>query len=226
MAFRPQRSLRAEPNDAELTGWMAGIGMNFAASPDPLADIEHTLLAASVRGMDDDDLRVLAVLTSWLGLHHAWVHVERLVREVQRHPSPLVRSYWAGIAHWLAADRRLARLKLPGTAALDLLAVGNEFHSKRSGPDPRFDGSPLRVPAGVLRDRPADVLQPEALARLHRGYHNRVVFGPGWRADLWTVLEGEPELSTAALARRVGCGFATAWQVARDFRVVGGRVTR
>lgn len=76
------------------------------------------------------------------------------------------------------------------------------------------------MPAGVLRDRPADVLQPEALARLHRGYHNRVVFGPGWRADLWTVLEREPELSTAAAARRVGCGFATAWQVARDFRVV------
>jgi hypothetical protein len=44
--------------------------------------------------------------------------------------------------------------------------------------------------------------------------------GPSWRADVWTVLESEQNLSTAELARRVGCSFATAWQVAQDFKLL------
>jgi len=35
---------------------------------------EDTLLAASVEGMERDDLRVLAVLVTWLGIHHPWIN--------------------------------------------------------------------------------------------------------------------------------------------------------
>lgn len=44
--------------------------------------------------------------------------------------------------------------------------------------------------------------------------------GPSWRADAWTVLEQAPELSIAEVARRASCSFATAWQVAQDFKVL------
>jgi hypothetical protein len=39
---------------------------------------------------------------------------------------------------------------------------------------------------------------------------------PTYRADTWAALDEEPELSPAALARRVYGSFATAWQVKHD----------
>ena len=76
------------------------------------------------------------------------------------------------------------------------------------------------MPRGTLRDRAEDVLSPEALVRCHPGYRNRVLLGPTWRADVWTVLEQDPELTIAEVARRASCSFATAWQAARDFRLL------
>jgi hypothetical protein len=158
---------------------MAGIVMSFAAEPNPDAPIEETLVHASSLGMDEDDLRVLAVLTTWLGAHHGRVNADRLVRCVSAHPSPRVRAYWAAIGRWLGQDRRLARLiKLHDAPALDLLRIGSDFQFARRGEDARFEGSVLRVPAGTLRDRIEDVLSAEALVRQHNGYRNRVRMGP------------------------------------------------
>lgn len=193
--------------------------MNFAAVSVGDADIEGTLLHASVAGIDGGDLRVLAVLTTWLGVHHARVNAERLVRLVAGHPSPRVRAYWSAVAAWLAKDRRLARLVGDG-APLELLASGNAFQVLRRGEDERFVGSMLVVPKGTLRDRLEDVLSPEVLCRRHAGYRNRVLMGPTFRADVWTALERSPELSIADVARRASCSFAAAWQTTQDFRLL------
>jgi hypothetical protein len=49
---------------------MASIGMNVAAEPSEApANIEDTLVGASVAGMEGGDLRTLAVLVTWLGQH-------------------------------------------------------------------------------------------------------------------------------------------------------------
>jgi hypothetical protein len=64
------------------------------------------------------------------------------------------------------------------------------------------------------------VLTPETLARRHAGYRNRLLMGPTWRADVWTVLERTPQLSVAEVARRASCSFATAWRGVHDFRVL------
>ncbi len=213
----------ARPAASMLTRRMAGIGMNFAAEPDADGNIEDTLVHASEVGVSDGDLRVLSILTTWFGRHHAHVNADRLVRVVRQHPSARVRGYWTALAQWLEKDRRFARMASAYEGdRLDLLAVGTAFQIERRGEDPRFEGSPLRVPAGTLRDREADVLRPEALTRLHRGYRNRVLMGPSWRADVWTLLEREPELSVAEAARRAYCGFATAWAVVQDFQVLRG----
>ena len=228
MAFSRPSALRDRPEAAALTRDMGGIGMNFAAEPNPDASIEETLVHASSLGMDDDDLRVLAVLTTWLAVHHAHVNADRLVRCVSEHPSERVLAYWAAVAKWLSEDRRFARLaKVYEGPALDLLPVGTEFQIARRGEDDRFAGSVLRAPAGTLRDRVSDVLSPEALVRQHAGYRNRVQMGSTWRADVWTVLERAPNLSVAEAARRAGCSFAAAWQVVQDFALLraalGGR---
>jgi hypothetical protein len=200
---------------------MVGIGLNFAAEGDAEADIEATLVDASARGMEEQDLRVLAVLTTWLGTHHAHVNADRLVRFVKAQASPRVRAYWSSIATWLRPDRRFARLRtLYRGAALEILPTGTSFQVARRGEDERFVGTKLRVPSGTLRDRPDDVLPPELLVRKHMGYRNRVIMGPSWRADVWTVREKAPDVSIAEVARRASCSFATAWQAAQDFRLL------
>jgi hypothetical protein len=221
MAFSRATSPEPTPAQGDLTARMVGIGMNFAAKAEADAEIESTLLHASVLGMDDGDLRVLAVLTTWLGVHHTHVNADRLVRLVVAHPSERVRTYWSAIATWLKKDRRLARLGgAYDGAPIELLPTGTEFQVKRRGEDERFTGSKLRVPKGTLRDRHEDVLPPEVMVRRHAGYRNRVLMGPSFRADVWTALEHAPDLSIADIARKASCSFATAWQAAQDYRLL------
>jgi len=221
MAFRRATAPEVMPAPDELTARMVGIGMNFAAAAQPDADIEGTLVFASALGMDDGDLRVLAVLTTWLGIHHAHVNADRLVRLVGAHPSARVRAYWAASATWLAKDRRFARLADAHTGGpIDLLPTAPGVQLGRRGAGPRFVGGALRVPNGTLRDRAADVLTPEALVRRHAGYRNRVLMGPSFRADVWTALERAPDLSIAEVARQAACSFATAWQATQDYRLL------
>jgi hypothetical protein len=212
------------PDSSELTAKMAGIGMNFAAKPRTDANIENTLVHAAEVGMAGGDLRVLAIVTVWMGVHHLYVNADRLTQAVAEHNSnDRVAAYWASVARWLASDRRFARLARGYEGPpVDLLAVGTDFQIARRGEDGRFLGTPLRVPAGTLRDRAADVLSPESLINRHAGYRNRVLFGPSWRADVWTVLERDPDLTIAEAARRAYCSFATAWQVSRDFKLLRG----
>lgn len=211
----------ARPPPEQLTSRMTAIGMDFAATPEPDADIESTLVHASSLGMDDGDLRVLAVLTTWLGIHASHINADRLVRVASAHPSERVRAYWSAVATWQAKDRRFARLGAahPGPT-VDLLPTGTDFQISRRGEDERFVGSRLRVPSGTLRDRTSDVLSPEVLVRRHAGYRNRVLIGPTFRADVWTVLERSPDLSVAEVARRASCSFSTAWQATQDFRLL------
>jgi len=201
---------------------MVGVGMLFTADPMADANIEDTVLSASIAGIQDSDFRVLAVLVTWLGVHHERLNADRLVRIVQVQAELRVGAFWASVAQWLRSDRRLARLGRWSGERVDLLPVGTEFQIKRRGEDPRFQDCPLRVPAGVLRDRQQDVLSPRELAKRHAAYRQRIIMGPTYRADMWALLEGEPALSPAELARRAYGSFATGWQVKRDFELVQG----
>ena len=221
MAFSRSALADLLPLAVDLTAQMAGIGMNFATHPRADADIEATLVHASACGMVDGDLRALSVSHDV-----AW----RAPRPRQRRSARAVRgcASFRARARVLVLRRQLApqgsppgpaRQRLPWRAGR--CAPGrNRLQIKRRGEDERFVSSKLRVPRGTLRDREDDVLSPEALVRRHAGYRNRVLMGPTWRADVWTVLEHAPDLSVAEVARRVSCSFATAWQAAEDFRLL------
>jgi hypothetical protein len=118
-ALAPART----PDEEALTRQLVGIGMAFAAPAEADANIENSLLFASVAGLDHGDLRILAVLTTWLGVHAPRVLADRLVQIVAQHPSARVQAYWAAIASWLAKDRRFARLAgtRRGAPRVDLL---------------------------------------------------------------------------------------------------------
>ena len=221
MAFSRALAPAATPAPDVLTAAMVGIGMNFAASPAPDPNIEDTLAFASAAAMDQHDLRVLAVLVTWFGVHHPYVNADRLIRLIATRGTSRVRALWSALATWQRHDRRFARLHDPHRGGrLDLLPTGTAFHIRRHGEDARFTGSPLCVPANVLRDRAADVLAPAELARRHTAYRWRIIMGPTYRADVWAALEAEPTLPAAALARRTYASFATAWQVRRDFALL------
>ena len=216
------RTLAPAPMGADaLTSAMVGIGMKFAAPAAAEPNIEDTLLFASIEAMDNDDLRVLAVLVTWFGVHAPRVNADRLTRLVAVQKSDRVRALWSALARWQIKDRRFARLaKVYTGRRIDLLPTGTDFQVKRHGEDPRFEGSALRVPANILRDRPGDVLEPAELARIHHAYRCRVMIGPTYRADMWAALEADPTLSAANLARKTYGSFATAWQVRRDFALL------
>jgi hypothetical protein len=222
MAFSRELDPEAAPDRDALTSAMVGIGLGFASSADPEANIEDTLVFASTEALAEDDLRVVAMLVSWFGVHHEWVNADRLTKLVSARGSERACALWTALARWQGKDRRYARLagRYRGPR-LDLLATGAEFQIRRHGEDPRFEGSWLRVPANLLRDRSSDVVSPEDLARRHRTYRWRVMMGASYRADCWAALEAEPSLSVAELARRAYAAFATAWHVKRDFAVVG-----
>jgi hypothetical protein len=204
-----------------LTAAMVGIGMSFAEESTPNPNLENTLLAASIAGMERDDLRVLAILMTWLGVHAAWINADRLTSLLGQQSGDRVRAFWGAVAHWLSKDRRFARLlKNYEGPRLDLLSTGTDFHVRRAGEDLRFAGGPLRVPAGILRDRQSDVLAPIELARRHGTYRRRIMLGPSYRADMWAELDQSPSLSAAELARHTYGSFATAWHVKRDWEVL------
>ena len=221
MGFRRSSRVGEGALPGALTGQMVGIGMNFGAMPIRDADIEETLLLASEVGMIEGDLRVLTVLVLWLDVHQARVNVDRLVRAVRDHPEVRVRAFWAAVGGWLRKDRRFSRLSsIYQGPRLDLLPVGTDFQIARRGEDERFAETCLQIPAGTLRRREGDIMTPDQLARRHAGYRNRVRMGPTWRADVWTALEAEPDLTAAQAARQVGCAFATAWAVKQDFELI------
>ena len=221
MAFSRVTSPKGAVVAEALTRDMAGIGLILGGRANHDANIEDTLLRASEEGTVRGDLRVLAVLTTWLGLHGARVNVDRIRKLVEAGGSPRTRAYWAAVGRWLAKDRRYARLvKLHRGDPVDLLGVGTTFQVRRHGEDPRFAGSALRVPGNVLRDRPADVLTPGELARRHRAYAWRIAIGSTYRADMWAALEAEPNLRPAELARRTYGSFATAWQARADRQIL------
>jgi hypothetical protein len=227
MAFRRTLAPPAEPGYDALTSAMVGIGMGFAAPAAAHPNIEDTLLFASFAAMERHDLRVLAVLTTWFGVHHSWVNADRLTKIVGAASSARVRALWAALASWQRIDHRFARLAAAYRGPrIEALPVGSAFQLRRHGEDPRFERTPLLAPANVLRDRAEDVLTPAQLAARHRAYHFRVVIGPTYRADAWAALDREPDLSPAELARRAYASFATAWQVRRDFRLVNRRSIR
>jgi hypothetical protein len=205
-----------------LTSYMAGIGMNFAAPPLRDANIEDTLLFASIEGVKKDDLRVAAVLVTWFGVHASRVNADRLTRLITGQRSPGLRALWSALAQGQSKDRRFARLAgLYVGPRIDLVDVGTDFQVARHGEDARFKGTPVRVASNVLRERAGDILSPTELAKRHHPYRCRVIMGPSYRADMWASLEEDPTLSIAALARKAYGSFATAWHVRRDFELVG-----
>lgn len=199
---------------------LAGIGFNLFGAANFEANIEDTIYFASIRGMENDDLRVLSMTVLWLERHHARLNAARITDILLAEKKPRVLVFWAAVAYWLK-DRRFARLNsLYQGADVELLRTGNSFQISRNGEDQRFIGGPLKVPDKILRSRLTDIFTAEQLAAKHNTYRWRLIAGPHFRSDMIAELEQHPELTATELARRSYGSFATAWQVKQDLELV------
>ncbi len=81
------------PTGDALTADLVGIGMLVGGEASRDSNIEDTLIAASFEGLEHDDLRVLAILVTWFGVHSGRVNADRLTRIVALQESKRVR--WA-----------------------------------------------------------------------------------------------------------------------------------
>ncbi len=217
MAFKRISTPPSFAKGEELTRDLVGIGINLSGEGHP-ANIEDTLVAASLEGLEHDDLRVLSLLVDWLDVHFERINADRLARLTRSISSERTQTFWSAVASWKGSrDSRFAKLRKQTGPRVELLRAGNAFQVTRRGEDKRFAGTRLIVPAGVLRHRNSDILPPSALAKLHPTYKERIRSGPSYRADAWAELQKEPTLSATELARRVYCSFAAAWAAQRDF---------
>ena len=201
MSFSRAMVPETYPSREALTADMVGIGMLFAEHGSKNPNIENTLVAASLEGVDGQDYRALSLLVDWLEIHGDRINADRLIHLVLNLKSERTRCFWAGVAQWLKKDRRLKKLQTAYRGArLDLLSAGTDFLIRRSGEDSRFAGSPLRVPEKTIRRRPKDISPPSELAKRHAVYRSRLTIGPTYRADMWAIVEREPQIAAAELA--------------------------
>jgi hypothetical protein len=220
---------------AALGAAMRGIGLRLGelgGGVDSNAPIELTLASAVHDALNSTrrvpDLRVLGVVVVWLERHAERANVRHLNWLLTTlSPSPRAAAFWAAIGHWLGKqDARLRVLsKLHEGKPIALVADAEERAAFR-GKDPRFEGGPLIVPSGLLRDRPEDVESPERLAQRHPVYRARVLYGATYRADLLYAVqaaldEGQTLPTPADLARSIGCAYGTAAQLLDDVRIAG-----
>lgn len=204
-----------------LTADLIGMGVRLSGIMHRNSNIENTLLAASIEGLSGDG-RVLSLLVDWVQIHNARINADRLVQLIlrwRRQQPAIFAIFWAAIGQWLGTDSRFAKLRrLAPKKRFDFLVA-------KHGEDERFQNTCLRVPQGVFRHRPSDVLSPEELACIHLPYHYRIMMGPSYRADMWAYLYLNPETSTAELARICHGSYPTAFAVKRDFAVIGDFMT-
>ena len=203
-----------------LTEELIGIGFLFGQGGGRASNIEDTLIAASIEGIEGD-YRVLSMLVDWLDIHLFNVNADRLIKLVLKLKSSKAKHFWCAIAQRKPADIRFKKLAGIYSTRTDLLESGTSLQIERKGEDPRFVGTVLRVPNGSLRQRASDILSPEKLAKNHSAYRARILIGPTYRADMWAILENaKANLSPSEIARRAYGSFPTALKVKRDWSIL------
>lgn len=212
------------PIGDSLTSNFIGIGFRLNGKPNWDANIEDTLVGASLEGLSGDG-RVLSLLVDWIGLHYTRINADRLVLMILKMHTKqpkLFSTFWAAVSQWLHTDIRFSRLgRLVPKRRVNFLDDRTDFLVKKNGEDERFQGTCLRIPKGVLRHRNDDIFSPVELTENNMSYRLRVMIGPSYRADMWAWLCRDSKLSAAEVARRSYGSYPTAFAVKRDFEIVG-----
>ena len=215
--------------DPKLSERLAAIGFRLAGASEPAPrrgpseDIERALLDAAAPARSDG--RLLSLLFSWVDVHAERVNVDRL-RGLLRAAggdadARLVTSTLAAYALSLGRHRWKKLIAAPAEPKHLSASAAAASAVELKGAEPWLAAHNILAARGSLRIRPADVLSVKELAKAHRGYRNRLLYGASWRADIVTAIE-EGAGTAAEIRSRVGCSYEPAHRVRREYLIAVG----
>lgn len=207
----------------KLTSELMGLGFRFSGTMKKNANIEDTLIAASLEGMQKDD-RLLSLLVDWVCIHSDRINVDRLtimINKISAKQDKRFLVFWCALAQILKKDARFGRLvKTAPKKRFNYLDERTDFLIEKNGEDTRFKKTCLRIPNKVFRHRPDDIFSPEELAKIHLFYRYRIFMGATYRSDMWATLTKNPDIKTSELAKTCYGSYPTAFMVKYDYALI------
>ena len=210
---------------------LRAIGFNLGGrkkSIDP--NIEASIISASIEAINNKDNRIGELLVDWITLHYLRVNVDRLTKFVfslSDSDYKFVKIFWCANAQRLfIKDQRIKRLSelYKGRRinfADRFVKKGEPKVTKMliemKGEDERFKRTCIRVPKGYLSERPHQIFPVFVIAKNHLPYRYRVMMGSSYRADLWALLDSDPNISAYALGKKVHCSYRAAYIAKKDY---------
>ena len=210
---------------------LQAIGFNLnCKKPSTHPDIEASIISASIEFIKDKDNRLGGLLVDWITMHYLRINVDRLTKFVcslSDSKYKLVKFFWCANAQRLfAKDQRFKRLsKLYKRKRINFADYFLKARQKKAtkmfiemkGEDERFKKTCIRVFNGYFSKRPYQIFPISVVAKNHLPYRYRVMMGSSYRADLWALLDREPNISAYALGKKAHCSYRTAYIAKKDY---------
>lgn len=178
---------------------------------------EDVLLSAVREGVENKDYRLLGVVSYFIQKFFPLLHVSRLAVSMDSLDGLELR-FWLAHFQMHRTDPRthgtLKRFKKVDRQPLS----SSKWALTKYGHDSRFEDTCLLVHGALFSGKDIEVPELQELLESNRYISNRVLMGPGNRADAWTVLQLIPEIRTnAQLAQLAYCSLETARKVRNNF---------
>ena len=215
---------------------LRAIGFNLGGkkkSTDP--NIEASIISASVEGVNNKDNRIAGLLVDWFTTHYLRVNVDRLTKfifSLNDSDYKFVKIFWCANAQRLfIKDQRFKRLsELYSGKRLNFADRFVKRGQKRvtkmfieiKGEDERFKRTCIRVPKGYFSERSHQIFSVSVIAKNHLPYRYRVMMGSSYRADLWALLDSDPNISAYALGKKAHCSYRSAYMAKKDYELLKG----
>lgn len=190
-------------------------------------DIEATLAEAFVAMADEENLRIISPVFTWIEEHGSSVIIEKLIKviggpkEEQRKISlaGLVAKFALHNGHkrWLTVTKKFTNPSSPRT--IGPKAMTESLIALR-GEEEWAKGSGFRVAKGVISTNKKWILSRKDLAKLHHQYRNRLIYGAQWRADIITAYEQGAKNPTEA-SRMSGASYEPCHRVKGELEAAG-----
>ena len=186
-------------------------------------DIEETFLTAALEC--PDNFRLASLLFSWMKVHGNYVIVEKLRKLVNKAKMTEVQRRWiSALAVYgknNCSHKWKSLIEIP-EANIHLLP---EEISKSAialkGSEEWLSEYSILLPKGTLRIREEDIMEPSQLIQINHQYKNRYLFGPSWRADIITAIQGGCKTPTAIM-KKIGCSYEPAYRIFHEYSLVKG----
>ena len=213
---------------------LRAIGFNLSSrkkSVDP--NIEASIISASVEAVNNKDNRIGGLLVDWITTHYLRVNVDRLTKfasNLSESDYKFVKIFWCANAQRLfAKDQRFKRLsELYKGIRINFVDRFSKNRKQKitkmlieiKGEDERFKKTCIRVPKGYFSERSHQIFPVSVVVKNHLSYRYRVMMGSSYRADLWALLDRDPNISAYALGKKVNCSYRAAYVVKKDYEIL------